>query len=191
MEQQRNIYVAGNYIAEQHIDTQFIGGTHTHVEPSTVSNQTSAFSTEDVTEFEEVPVYCRYLDPEAIRRTGIWTPAQVQQKLEEASEKDAKEFVAFLRDFERKGYLCFHGESKRKIFQTLRQQLPMMRNYSEANFYAYFWQSIWTHLNFSKRFAPLYLNPIWINARKAVTISVAAFFVLLLHRISKNNPALG
>ena len=25
-----------------------------------------------------------------------------------------------------------------KIFQTLRQQLPMMRNYSEANFYAYF-----------------------------------------------------
>ena len=138
MEQQRNIYVAGNYIAEQHIDTQFIGGTHTHVEQSTVSNQTSAFSTEDVTEFEEVPVYCRYLDPETIRRTGIWTPAQVQQKLEEASEKEAKEFVAFLRDYERKGYLCFHGESKRKIFQTLRQQLPMMRNYSEANFYAYF-----------------------------------------------------
>ena len=131
--EQRNIYVAGNYIAEQHIDTQFIGGTHTHVEPSTVSNQTSAFSTE-----EEVPVYCSFLDLEAIRRAGIWTPAQVQQKLEEASEKDAKEFVAFLRDFERKGYLCFHGESKRKIFQTLRQQLPMMRNYSEANFYAYF-----------------------------------------------------
>jgi hypothetical protein len=62
----------------------------------------------------------------------------------------------------------------------------MMQNYSEANFYAYFWQSIWTHLNFSKRFAPLYLNPIWINARKAVTISVAAFFVLPLQRISKN-----
>lgn len=189
--EQRNIYVAGNYIAEQHIDTQFIGGTHTHVEQSTVSNQTSAFSTEDVTEFEEVPVYCRYLDSEAIRRTGIWTPAQVQQKLEEASEKDAKEFVAFLRDFERKGYLCFHGESKRKIFQTLRQQLPMMRNYSEANFYAYFWQSIWTHLNFSMGFDTIYLNSIWINARKAVTISVAAFFMLLLHRISKNNPALG
>ena len=98
----------------------------------------SLLGTEDVTEFEEVPVYCRYLDPETIRRTGIWTPAQVQQKLEEASEKEAKEFVAFLRDYERKGYLCFHGESKRKIFQTLRQQLPMMRNYSEANFYAYF-----------------------------------------------------
>ena len=85
-------------------------------------------------------------------------------------------------------FRSFHGESKRKIFQTLRQQLPMMRNYSEANFYAYFWQSIWAHLNFSKRFATLYLNPIWINARKAVTISVAAFFVLPLHRISKAGP---
>lgn len=30
MEQQRNIYVAGNYIAEQHIDTQIL---HIHTQP--------------------------------------------------------------------------------------------------------------------------------------------------------------
>lgn len=135
MEQQRNIYVAGNYIAEQHIDTQFVGGTHTHVQ-STHNKPYSA--AEEITEFEEMPLYCTYLDIENIKKTGIWTLEQVQQKLEQASEKDAKEFGTFLRDYEKKGYLNFHGESKRKVFLTLRQQLPMMRNYTEANFYAYF-----------------------------------------------------
>ena len=55
-----------------------------------------------------------------------------------ASQKEAKEFVAFLRDFEKKSYLNFHGDNKRKIYNTLRAQLPMMRPYSESNFYAYF-----------------------------------------------------
>ena len=92
---------------------------------------------EDVA-FEEVPVYCRYLDIEAIKNAGIWFPAQVQEQLEKASEKDAKEFVAFLRDYERKKYLNFHGEGKRKVFNTLRAELPMMRKYTESNFYTYF-----------------------------------------------------
>lgn len=92
---------------------------------------------EDVA-FEEVPAYCVYLDCEAIKKTGIWTPAQIQEQLEKASEKDAKEFAAFLRDLERKTYLNFHGDGKRKVFNTLRAQLPMMRVYTESNFYSYF-----------------------------------------------------
>ena len=135
MGQSRNIYVAGNYIASQTFGTYIAHAEHVHTnQPDEGSEPRIA---EDV-EFEEMPSYCTYLDIDAIKRAGIWTPAMVQEQLEKASEKDAKEFVAFLRDFEKKTYLNFHGDSKRTIFRTLHAQLPMMRDYSESNFYAYF-----------------------------------------------------
>jgi len=135
MGKQRNIYVAGNYIASQTFGTYIAHAEHVHtLQPDDLSEPRIA---EDV-EFEEMPVYCVYLDIDAIKRAGIWTPAMVQEQLEKASEKDAKEFVAFLRDFEKKTYLNFHGDNKRKIYNTLRAQLPMMRDYTESNFYTYF-----------------------------------------------------
>lgn len=135
MGKQRNIYVAGNYIASQTFGTYIAHAEHVHtLQPEDLSEPRIA---EEV-EFEEVPVYCVYIDIDAIKRAGIWTPAMVQEQLEKASEKDAKEFVAFLRDFEKKTYLNFHGDNKRKIYNTLRAQLPMMRDYTESNFYTYF-----------------------------------------------------
>lgn len=134
-QQNRIINVAGNYIASQTIGTYIAHAEHVHTgQPDNPSEPRIA---EDI-EFEEVPVYCVYLDIDAIKRAGIWTPAQIQEQLEKASEKDAKEFVVFLRDFVKKTYLNFHGDSKRKVYTTLRAQLPMMRPYSESNFYAYF-----------------------------------------------------
>lgn len=134
-QQHRIINVAGNFIAEQHIGTYIAHAEHVHTsQPDEASEPRMA---EDV-EFEEMPAYCVYLDIDAIKRAGIWTPAMVQEQLEKASEKEAKEFVAFLRDFEKKTYLNFHGDNKRKIYNTLRAQLTMMRDYTESNFYAYF-----------------------------------------------------
>lgn len=134
-QQPRIINVAGNFIAEQHIGTYIAHAEHVYTQPSDEASE--ARIAEDVA-FEEVPVYCVYLDIDAIKRAGIWTPAMVQEQLEKASEKDAKEFVAFLRDFEKKTYLNFHGDNKRKVYNTLRAQLPMMRSYTESNFYSYF-----------------------------------------------------
>lgn len=135
MDESRTIYVAGNYIANQTVGTYIAHAEHVHTnQPDDMSEPRIA---EDV-EFEEMPVYCTYLDIDAIKRAGIWTPAMVQEQLEKASEQDAKEFVAFLRDFEKKTYLNFHGDNKRKVYNTLRAQLPMMRDYTESNFYAYF-----------------------------------------------------
>ena len=135
MGQQRHIFVAGDYIANQSFDTYIAHAEHVHTgQPDKAAEPRIA---EDV-EFEEMPVYCVYIDVDAVKRAGIWTPAQIQEKLEKASEKEAKEFVAFLRDFEKKTYLNFHGDNKRKIYNTLRAQLPMMRDYSEKNFYSYF-----------------------------------------------------
>ena len=134
-QQNRIINVAGNYIASQTIGTYIAHAEHVHT--SQPDNPSEPRVSEDVT-FEEIPVYCVYLDIDAIKRAGIWTPAQIQEQLEKASQKEAKEFVAFLRDFEKKSYLNFRGDNKRKIYNTLRAQLPMMRPYSESNFYAYF-----------------------------------------------------
>ena len=61
-----------------------------------------------------------------------------QKKLEEKSQLGADDFVEFLRDFEKKGYLDFQGHNKRQVFHTLRAELPMMKKYGESNFYAYF-----------------------------------------------------
>ena len=134
-QQHRNIFVAGNYIASQSFGTYIAHAEHVHTsQPDKASEPRIS---EDV-EFEEMPSYCVYLDIDAIKRAGIWTPAMVQQQLEKASQKDAKEFVAFLRDFEKKTYLNFHGDNKRKVYTTLRAQLPMMRDYTESNFYTYF-----------------------------------------------------
>ena len=130
----RHIVVNGPYFAHAEIDTLIFSQGDVYTSHQQARSSKAA---EDVA-FEEVPVYCVYLDIEAIKRAGIWTPAMVQEQLEKASEKDAKEFVAFLRDFEKKSYLNFHGENKRKIYNTLRAQLPMMRDYTESNFYAYF-----------------------------------------------------
>ena len=134
-QQQRHIYVAGDYIASQTFGTYIAHAEHVHTQQPDASSEPRI--AEDVA-FEEMPVYCVYLDIEAIKSAGIWTPAQVQEQLEKASEKDANEFAAFLRDYEKKTYLNFHGDSKRKVYNTLRAQLPMMRDYKESNFYAYF-----------------------------------------------------
>lgn len=135
MDEHRHIYVAGDYIASQTFGTYIAHAEHVHTNQPDKASEPRM--TEDVA-FEEVPVYCVYLDIDAIKRAGIWTPAQIQEQLENASQKEAKEFVAFLRDFEKKTYLNFHGDNKRKVYNTLRAQLPMMRAYTESNFYTYF-----------------------------------------------------
>ena len=130
-----SLYIQNNYGTIHNIENSTV-----HIKPDGDVASTAAKTPKDAqdVEFEEVPVYCVYLDIAAIKRAGIWTPAMVQEQLEKASEKDAKEFVAFLRDYEKKTYLNFHGDNKRKIYNTLRAQLPMMRDYTESNFYTYF-----------------------------------------------------
>lgn len=130
-----SLYIQNNYGTIHHIENSTV-----HIKPDGEIASAATKTPKDAqdVEFEEMPVYCVYLDIDAIKRAGIWTPPMVQEQLEKASEKDAKEFVAFLRDFEKKTYLNFHGDNKRKIYNTLRAQLPMMRDYTESNFYTYF-----------------------------------------------------
>ncbi len=116
-----------------------LGDKHVHYHTGKEENETekAARVAEDV-EYEEITTYCSYLDKEKIEATHLRTPMEVQQQLEEASRKDAKDFCEFLRKNEKLGYLDFQGHTKRDIFKTLRAELPMMRQYKESNFYGAF-----------------------------------------------------
>ena len=92
---------------------------------------------EDVT-FEEVSVYCRYVDVEAIKHNGIRTPAEIQNELEQKCQEDANTFVTYLREQLKYRNINFHGDSIAKVFDNLHADLPMMRKYSINNFYTYF-----------------------------------------------------
>lgn len=81
---------------------------------------------------------CPYIDIEGLRATGIWQPEQMEEKLREASKQDSKTFASFLRENEKKGYLNFHGDSKAKVFETLRAHFPSMRQYGYNTFATYF-----------------------------------------------------
>lgn len=81
---------------------------------------------------------CAYIQIEGILNTGIWQPEQFEQKLREACEQDSKTLATFLRENEKKGYLHFHGDSKTKVFETLRNHFPSMRKYGYNTFATYF-----------------------------------------------------
>ena len=81
---------------------------------------------------------CKYINIEVVLQSGIWQPEQIEEKLREACEKDSKTLATFLREYEKLGYLNFHGDSKTKILETLRAHFPSMRRYGYNTFAAYF-----------------------------------------------------
>jgi hypothetical protein len=81
---------------------------------------------------------CAYIHMEGLQATGIWTPDQFEAKLREACEQDSKTLSTFLRENEKKGYLNFHGDSKIKVFESLRTHFPSMRKYGYNTFATYF-----------------------------------------------------
>ena len=81
---------------------------------------------------------CVYIDIEGLQATSIWTPEQFEQKLREACEQDSKTLANFLHENEKKGYMNFHGDSKRKIYDTLHAHFPSMRKYRYNTLATYF-----------------------------------------------------
>ena len=81
---------------------------------------------------------CSYINIEAVLKAGIWQPEQIEEKLRQTCEKDSKALAKFLRDYEKMGYLDFHGDSKKKILETLQEHFPTMRHYEYYTFATYF-----------------------------------------------------
>ena len=84
-----------------------------------------------------VPV-CRYIDLDKLASTGIHTPEQFTTMLRQACEQDAPSLAAFLRRYLKLGYLDFHGDKKKQIYEHLKECFPGAITYSYTNFTMYF-----------------------------------------------------
>ena len=78
---------------------------------------------------------CRYIDTEAVANS-TYSLSEFEKKLQQACESEAHVLGQFIHKYTKIGYLDFHGESKKKIFCTLREYFPTMRQYGYRNFAA-------------------------------------------------------
>ena len=81
---------------------------------------------------------CRYIDVDALNKGGVYSLDDFEKKLRKACESEARVLAAFLRKYEKIGYLDFHGESKKRILAHLQECFPTMRRYGYPNFAAAF-----------------------------------------------------
>ena len=81
---------------------------------------------------------CRYIDIDALNKVGTYSLEVFDKMLRQACASTAKELGAFLRKYEKIGYLDFHQESKKKILEHLQACYPTMRPYKYKNFAACF-----------------------------------------------------
>ena len=81
---------------------------------------------------------CRYIDLDKLASTGIHTPEQFTTMLRQACEQDAPSLAAFLRKNFKLGYLDFHGDKKKQIYEHLKECFPGAITYSYTNFTMYF-----------------------------------------------------
>ena len=77
---------------------------------------------------------CKYIDEDALAKTGTYSYNEFEKKLEQACQGTAKSLGEFLRKYERIGYLDFHGDSKRCIYEYLQAYFPEMRKYGPKHF---------------------------------------------------------
>ena len=85
----------------------------------------------------EIPI-CRYIDKDKLAETGIHTLEQFTTMLRQACEQDAKALAAFLTKYFKMGYLDFHGDGKKKIYEHLKECFPGAIKYGYPNFTQFF-----------------------------------------------------
>ena len=132
-----NIYVAGNYIAEQHIDTQFIGGTHTHVEQIVREIRTMTVEADEAacSQKEQAKEQAQ-----AEGRFGLLTAQCIQEGKAEAVEAElrsaangsAAKLIAAIRTNEALGYLDTKNMSSQALYDALNAYFGL--RYSVRNF---------------------------------------------------------
>ena len=135
----RTFNIAGDYIAEQHVETQnvYLSANDNSIADQIKQRNNLKQEVIDV-DYEPLDEYCEYIDKQAMAQYNLYTPMEFETMLRKACEQDAPSLVAFLKRYQKSGLLDFHGHKKKKIFETLRSHFPTMRNYTYTNFANYF-----------------------------------------------------
>ena len=147
MEQQNDttsqhiFYIGRDYIAVQNVQTQnvYLSPVEGSVADS-LTDQANDYKRNVVdAEYEPVTDYCPYIDRNVLIEHNLYTPMEFESMLRKACEDEAPVLADFLHKNQKYGYLDFHGDSKKQIYNNLRAYFPNMRQYSYQNFASYFW----------------------------------------------------
>jgi len=139
-DRQRNIYVAGNYIAEQHIESQFIGGTHTYVQQivreirtmTVEADEAACSQKEQAKEQAQAEGWFGLLTAQCIQEGKA---EAVEAELRSAANGSAAKLIAAIRTNEALGYLDTKNMSSQALYDALNAYFGL--RYSVRNFTKY------------------------------------------------------
>lgn len=157
MTEHDNILVNGPFIAYQSVDTQFIGGKHTHNYPAPdTPHPTDHRIIEDI-DFEDlsssvnpeiiVPTAGKeshsgslypFVVPAKLAELNLYSMAEFEKMYRAAAAKEAPDLAQFLKQYKQLGVLDFGRLNKKQIFETLQAFFPNEIHYLYNNFIYYF-----------------------------------------------------
>lgn len=144
-----NILVNGPFIAYQSVDTQFIGGKHTHNYPAPETPHTTDHRIIEDVDFEEVSsssvspeshsgsLY-PFVVPAKLAELNLYSMEEFEKMYREAASKEAPDLAQFLKQYKQLGVLDFGRLNKKQIFETLQAFFPNEIHYLYNNFIYYF-----------------------------------------------------
>lgn len=149
MTEHDNILVNGPFIAYQSVDTQFIGGKHTHNYPAPETPHTTDHRIIEDIDFEEVSSSsvaseCHsgslypFVVPAKLAELNLYSMAEFEKMYREAAAKEAPDLAQFLKQYKQLGVLDFGRLNKKQIFETLQAFFPNEIHYLYNNFIYYF-----------------------------------------------------
>lgn len=149
MTEHDNILVNGPFIAYQSVDTQFIGGKHTHNYPAPETPHTTDHRIIEDVDFEEVSsssvasechsdLLYPFVVPAKLAELNLYSMAEFEKMYREAAAKEAPDLAQFLKQYKQLGVLDFGRLNKKQIFETLQAFFPNEIHYLYNNFIYYF-----------------------------------------------------
>ena len=145
MGRQRNIYVAGNYIASQTFGTYIAHAEHVH---TSQPNETSEPRIAEDVDYEELssstgsqtngPELYPFVVPAKLAELKLYSMAEFEQMYRQAAEGDAKTLATFLKKYSDLRVLNTQGKNKKQIFAILQDFFSDEIHYRYNNFVTYF-----------------------------------------------------
>lgn len=143
-----NIFVNGPFIAYQSVDTQFIGGKHTHNYPAPETPHTTDHRIIEDIDFEDLSSSVNpeshsgslypFVVPAKLTELNLYSMAEFEKMYRAAAAKEAPDLAQFLKQYKQLGVLDFGRLNKKQIFETLQAFFPNEIHYLYNNFIYYF-----------------------------------------------------
>ena len=148
MDEHDHILITGPYIAYQSVETQFIGGNHTHNYPAPEAPHSADHRLVEDIDFEDLSPSVSpesdsaslypFVVPAKLAELNLYSMAEFDTMYRAAAAKEAPDFAQFLKQYRNLGVLDFGRRNKKQIFELLQAFFPDEIHYAYNNFITYF-----------------------------------------------------